>query len=63
MDFAQQLLEKVEPSVNIADNISSPTACAGRPTVLSRSEIEHAFFGLDSGSGGTIPRGSILPLA
>ncbi len=44
MDFSEQLLEKVEAPVNIANDISAPTACARRSTVLSRSEIKHPVF-------------------
>ena len=41
MDLAEQLLEKVEAAMNVADRIGSPPACARRTAVPSLSEIEH----------------------
>jgi hypothetical protein len=41
LKFLEELLEKIETSMNVANDICSPSARAGPATLLSRSKAEH----------------------
>lgn len=41
VNLREQLFEKVESAVNIADDIGAVAACAGRFILTSRGKAEH----------------------